>query len=353
MNTYAFHATPAFNEWMDGILQEFTRDTEALLGDKLVALILGGGYGRGEGGIELIDEKECPYNDLDFTLVVKNAADVPDQALLDLTAVYAKRLKIHVDFSRPLTIEAIQNWPAWLMWHDLLNGHIIMSGPQNILTANAPERVKQHPPPIESLRLHLNRGAGLLWALRVVRDAEPEPDRGFVTRNYYKTMLAIGDAVLLSRGRFATPYRGRDKLFDALAAEDSNVRKLNLQERYREALTFKFSPHEFNNTTIGEAELLEEAQIWFAVLLDTESLRTGKTWANPQAYAADRMIREPEMNTLHETPKNILRNLRCGTLAIRHPREALYRNVTELLLNRPSDWEQRSAKVMKIWDRYN
>lgn len=353
MTTYAFHGTPAFNKWMDDILQEFTRDTEALLGDKLVALILGGGYGRGEGGIEIIDGKECPYNDLDFTLVVRNASDVPDQALLDLTARYAKRLKIHVDFSRPLTVQAIQNWPAWLMWHDLLNGHIVMSGPQDILTANAPERVKLHPPPIESLRLHLNRGAGLLWALRVVRGAEPEPDRGFVLRNYYKTMLAIGDAVLLSRGRFATPYRGRDDLFDALAADDSKVRKLDLQERYREALVFKFSPHEFADREIGEAELQGEAKLWFDVLLDTESLRTGKTWADPQAYANDHLIREPEMNTLGETPKNILRNLRCKRIALRHPREGLYREITELLLTRPNDWVQRSETAMKIWERYN
>ena len=353
MNIYAFHGTPAFNEWLGGILQEFTRDTEALLGDKLVALILGGGYGRGEGGIEVIDGKECPYNDLDFTLVVKNASDVPARALLDLTAVYAKRLKIHVDFSRPLTVEAIQNWPAWLMWHDLLNGHIVMSGPQDILTANAPERVKAHPPPIESLRLHLNRGAGLLWALRVARGAEPEPDRGFVVRNYYKTMLAIGDAVLLSRGRFATPYRGRDALFDALAADDSKVRNLNLQERYREALKFKFSPHEFTDADIGEAELLEEAQIWFDVLLDTETERTGKTWANPQAYANDTMVREPEMNALRETPKNILRNLRCKKIAVRHPRENLYREITKLLLTRSDDWAKRSEAAMKIWERYN
>lgn len=353
MNIYAHHGSQAFNEWMDSILQEFTRDTEKLLGDKLVGLILGGGYGRGEGGVELIDGKECPYNDLDFTLVVKNAQDVPAQALLDLTAVYAKRLKIHVDFSRPLTVAAIQNWPSWLMWHDLLNGHIVMSGPQDILSANAPEHVKVHPPKIEALRLHLNRGAGLVWALRVARGDEPEPDRGFVIRNYYKTMLAIGDAVLLSRGRFTTAYRGRDEIIDALSAEDETVRALNLQERYREALRFKFSPHEFADAKIGVAELLDEAQLWFDVLLDTEKVRTGKSWATPQDYAADRMVREPEMNTLSELPKNVLRNVRYGKMALRHPREGLYREITNLLLDQSGDWAARSAAALKIWDRYN
>lgn len=353
MNSYAYHGSLAFNKWMDAILQEFTRDTESLLGNKLVALILGGGYGRGEGGIEILDGKECPYNDLDFTLVVQNAADVPEQELLELTARYAKKLKIHVDFSRPLTLRAIQKWPAWLMWHDLLNGHIVMSGPQDILTANAPERVKAHPPAIEALRLHLNRGAGLLWALRVIRKEEPEPDRGFVVRNYYKTLLAMGDAVLISRGRFATPYRGRDRILNTLAAEDPAVRALGLQELYHNALRFKFSPHEFSEELIDEAVLQAEAKLWSTVLLDIETRRTGRRWDSPLAYSDDAMIREKEMNTLRELPKNLARNLQLKQLALRHPREGLYREITRLLLTRPEDWAPRAETALKIWSRYN
>lgn len=353
MNIYAFHGSQAFNEWMDAILQEFTRDTEKLLGDQLVALILGGGYGRGEGGVELIDKKECPYNDLDFTLVVKNALNVPDQELLQLTDRYAKRLHIHVDFSRPLTVKAIRNWPPWLMWHDLLNGHMVLSGPQDILTAHAPGHVKSHPPPIEALRLHLNRGAGLLWALRVIRDAEPEPDRGFVVRNYYKTLLAMGDAVLISRGRFATPYRGRDKILDTLAAEDSSVQQLGLQALYHDALKFKFSPHEFADEPIDETTLKAAAELWGKVLLDIETLRTGRNWDSPAAYAADAMIREKEMNGLCNLPKNVLRNLKCQHIALHHPREGLYREIPRLLFSRPADWNRRSETALKIWDRYN
>lgn len=355
MNSYAYHGSEAFNQWMDGILQTFTRDVEAAMGDNLVALILGGGYGRGEGGVEILDGKELPYNDLDFTLAVRDTASVPHAELDRISKEYAKQLKIHVDFSRPLTIAAIQNWPPWLMWYDLLNGHIILSGPQDVLTANAPDSVKAPPPPIEALRLLLNRGAGLLWAMRVARHVEPEPDRGFVVRNYYKLILALGDALLIAHERFATPYRGRDSLLETLESDEPKAHDLGLLSAYRDALRFKFSPHEFNDAVIDEAVLQEAAQLWARVMLLTERRRTGKTWDSMSAYAGDPMIREAAMHVATELPKNVIRNLRCKRFSARHPREWLYREVSTLLMAAPpsADWSDRSATALAIWDRYN
>jgi hypothetical protein len=355
MNTYAHHGSAAFNQWMDSILQTLTKDVEAAMGSNLVALILGGGYGRGEGGVEIIDGKERPYNDLDFTLVVGNTATVPHAELDRISEDYAKQLKIHVDFSRPLTTSAIQHWPSWLMWHDLLNGHIILSGPQDILSANAPNGVKAPPPPIEALRLLLNRGAGLLWAMRVTRNIESEPDRGFVVRNYYKLILALGDALLIAHARFATPYRGRDALLGALESDEPSVRDLGLLAAYRDALRFKFSPHEFNDATIDDAALHEAAQRWASIMLHTEQRRTGKRWNSIEAYASDGMIRESSMHQPPELLKNVVRNLRCGRLTWRHPREWLYQEIPELLMAAPppSDWATRSAAALAIWDRYN
>lgn len=355
MNTYAYHGSQTFNQWMDSVLQRFTRDVETAMEDNLVALILGGGYGRGEGGIEVIDGKELPYNDLDFTLVVENTASVPHAELDRISKDYAKQLKIHVDFSRPLTAAAIQHWPPWLMWHDLLNGHIILSGPKDILSANAPDGVRASPPPIEALRLLLNRGVGLLWAMRVIRGAESEPDRGFVVRNYYKLLLALGDALLIAHTRFATPYRGRDALLETLEADEQAARDLGLLSAYRDALRFKFSPHEFNDAAIDDSVLREAARHWARVMLLTEQRRTGKTWNSIAAYASDSMIRERTMHGVVELPKNIIRNLRFSRFTWRHPREWLYREIAQLLTaaQPPQDWSERSATALAIWERYN
>ncbi len=355
MNTYAYHGSEAFNQWMDSILRDFTRDVESALGDNLVALVLGGGYGRGEGGVEIIDGKERPYNDLDFTLVVGNTSSVPHAELERISGDYARQLKIHVDFSRPLTIEAIRHWPPWLMWHDLLNGHIILSGPGNVLTANAPDCVREHPPPVEALRLLLNRGAGLLWAMRVAREVEPEPDRGFVVRNYYKLLLALGDALLIAYSRFRTPYRGRDGLFETLCVDEHKMRSLELLPLYRDALRFKFSPHEFSGDDIDPTTLEAAARMWAAVLLLTEERRTDGAWPDATAYADDGFIRERAMHAPVERVKNLLRNVRCRRFTFRHPREWLYREITRLLVPSPAarDWAARSSTALAIWNRYN
>ena len=112
------------------MLARFTKEVKAALGENLVALILGGGYGRGEGGLVVVDGIQQPYNDLDFVLIVQDKSRVDANALDGLSHRYEAELKIHVDFSRPLTPTDIQQWPHWLMWHDLINGYVVLAGEQ-------------------------------------------------------------------------------------------------------------------------------------------------------------------------------------------------------------------------------
>jgi len=355
MNNYAHHGSNAFNQQLADTLGAISRETESALKDNLVALILGGGYGRGEGGVEIIEGVEKPYNDLDLTLVVKNPSAIAQAELNRISSTYAKQLGIHVDYSRALTISAIRNWPAWLVWHDLLNGHQVLLGPADILTAHAPDAVKSQPPPIEALRLLLNRGAGLLWATRVVHFAEPEPDRGFVRRNAFKLALALGDALLICYGRFTTAYRGRVALLEKLAEAESAVAALDLLPLYRDAMTFKFSPHMLAPQVVDATTLASLASQWARVLLLTEQRRTGCFWPDIQAYAADNRIREKHMHRGREIPRNLARNLRVGCLNWQHPRERLYREVSRLLMPNPpgADWRERTNRALRIWERYN
>src|SRR5439155_190335 len=43
-------------------------------GRTLEAIVLGGGYGRGEGGVLLTSEGDKPYNDIEFYLFIKGSA---------------------------------------------------------------------------------------------------------------------------------------------------------------------------------------------------------------------------------------------------------------------------------------
>lgn len=354
--TYTRDGSKAFNERLQNALTRIADRVESEMGDNLVSLILGGGYGRGEGGIILRNGMEMPYNDLDFTLVVKNKSSVPWDRLNVTRNEFAKELGIHVDFSRPLTVADIKNWPCWLMWFDLLNGHVVLKGPDNLLREQAPDALKRPLPAIEGTRLLLNRGAGVLWSLRIVRNVENEPDEDFVRRNYYKCALSLGDALLIAFGRYTTRYFGRDELLEALSANEPAVACLDLQELYEEALKFKFRPDSVSPEQKSEKMLQELARKWGQVFLLVENVRTAMNFKSLDEYVGWPGIREKDQHSLKQLFRNIIRNLGLGKFSLRYPRENLYLQLPVLLglaKKNPTDWKMESGNFLKIWDRFN
>lgn len=354
--TYSSHGSEEFNNRLHETLLRLASDVESLLGANLVALALGGGYGRGEGAVVRLDGREMPYNDLDLFLVVADKRSVPVDPLNSMAEPYAEELTIHVDFSRPVTIRDIEKWPNWLMWHDLLNGHIVLSGPKDVFTGHAPDELKQPLPAIEATKLLLNRGAGLLWAMRVARNVEESPDRDFVVRNYQKCALALGDALLIGHRRYTTAYGGRDVRFAQLEREDPEVASLDLGSLYEKALEFKFCPDGPDFTSVSAEDLEMLADLWGAVFLHSEELRTGSNWAAMDEYVRWDGIREPEQHTAAKLLRNLALNLRLGRASLRYPREMLYRQIPALLglTGAPvTAWAIESEKFLKVWDRFN
>jgi hypothetical protein len=353
---YARDGSAEFNAWLHNTLLRIADDVERVLGADLTALILGGGYGRGEGGVVHIDGKEMPYNDFDFTLITTRKTGLPLDRLAEVCAPYARELGIHVDFSRPLTLRDVKAWPHWLVWHDLLNGHVALKGPEDVLRRHAPEWLNEPLPPVEAAKLLLNRGTGVLWALRVVRQVEPSPDPDFVRRNHYKCALSLGDALLICFRRYTVKYSGRDEIFEELERNEPRVAALDLSPLYKEALRFKFRPDLFASDMLTEKELCAMAQRWGRVFLLVEQERTGRVWKSLDEYVAWRGVREPAEHTLTGTARNIVRNAQMGMLSRRYPREALYRKLPVLLglsSGNVKDWARESHEYLRVWDRFN
>ena len=276
MKTYTLDGPDTFEQRLDEQLCHLAHDVSLSIGSNLVALILGGGYGRGEGAIWVDNEGAKPYNDLDLFLIVKEPSQVEHQALQHISHHYEKELEIDVDFSRPVSIKQLKTMPPTLMWHDLAGGHRVLYGPDDILTVNLPTAVLEHPTKTEALRLMLNRGAGLLWTMRVATGIEPAPDPHFVKRNYYKTALASGDAVLISVGAHQVAYTGRDMNYADWEAKRTDIAALGLGQLYAEALRFRFSPHKFIERKIDFGSLTQIARYWERTLLWLERERTGR-----------------------------------------------------------------------------
>ncbi len=356
ITAYTRDGSDEFHRRLEAVLIRMSEDVERALGDNLVALVLGGGYGRGEGAVITTSGREMPYNDLDLTLVVKRKSIVPLDHLHAIGSTYAEELGIHVDFSRPLSLEDIRRWPRWLMWYDLLNGHVVLKGPEDLLSKNAPRSLREPLPPIEATRLLLNRGAGLLWALRVVRCVEEEPDTDFVRRNYYKCALALGDALLICHQRFTTAYLGRDDLLAGLQTAEQEVGGFFLLPLYREALRFKFRPDQVAPRDFKESDLSDLARLWGGVFLHVERIRAGCRWQTVDDYVRWRGIRERDQHTLPNIFRNVIRNLQMGRFTWKYPREALYRRLPvllELAESKVRDWAAATSDFLRVWNRFN
>lgn len=353
---YSKDGSPEFNRKLHESLTLIADDVEQALKGNLVALILGGGYGRGEGGVVLTDGKEMPYNDLDLTFIVRSKSGLPWEELRRISLSFGNVLGIHVDFSRPLTMRDIERLPSWLMWYDLLNGHVVLKGPGNILTGHAPESLKAPLKAIEGTKLLLNRGAGLLWALRIVRGIDHAPDKDFVRRNYYKCALALGDALLIAYKRYTTKYSGRDKLLEELGRAEPSVVSLELMSLYNEALKFKFRPDMISSESKTEIDLKALARLWGLVLLSVEKTRTGSDWKSLNEYVHWKGIRETDQHTFSLIPRNIVRSIQIGRWSWKYPRESLYRSLPVLLEQvdiRSGNWPGETQNFLKVWNRFN
>lgn len=355
---YAQHASPDFNARLHQVLQRLAGDVRRILGPNLLALVLGGGYGRGEGGIVRRDGVELPYNDLDLALLVHRPLRVPRAALEGVCGRYARELDIHVDVTRPLTLRDVRRWPCHLMWSDLVQGHVILDGPSDVLRRNAPPALLGPVPPLEATKLLLNRGAGLLWSWRVRRGVEPSSDPDFVRRNYWKCALGLGDAVLIAHRRFSTPYRGRDLRLATLAGEHADVAALSLTDLYEDALRFKFCPDDLPLDPPTELQLAALARAWGAVLLLVERGRTGREFDSIEEYVRWDGLRDPAQSAPRSWPRNLVRNLALRRLSLHHPREALFRALPSLLhadarALESVPWRVRGERFLQVWKHVN
>ncbi|MBM3289490.1 MAG: hypothetical protein FJY92_04995, partial [Candidatus Hydrogenedentes bacterium] len=312
-------------------LESLARDTQAALGANLVALVLGGGYGRSEGAVVRVDGIERAYNDLDLFVVVQNKSDAALGNLAELSRAYEKVFGVHVDFARPVSIGDVRRWPRWLMWADAVNGHEVLCGPADVFASNAPAHLRLPLPAIEGLKLLLNRGAGLLMAMRMQAGVGAAHDADFPRRNYQKCALALGDALLMAYGRYTTPYRGRDAAFADLCAARPEVASLDIADLYARALEFKFAPDDVGRAQPDAAALRGLAGTWCKVVLAVESKRTGRRWNTIEDYAAWTGIREKDEHALAKVARNVVRNVRYGAIGWKHPREGLYRALPALL----------------------
>lgn len=251
------------------------------------ALVLGGGYGRGEGGVMLDGGEPSFSNDLDYFLF----DDAPDDPSLrawcrDVEREESKALGIDVEI-KCLRPDSIRKPVESMMFADLVAGHVVVAGDAGFLAAMKDgldfSRIRSE----EAARLLWNRGSGMFYSrCRMGREGE----LGFVIRNHAKLKLALGDAWLCLEGRYTPKCRERGRhLMDA--KPPAGVPKL--REWHEEGVEFKFHPFsrgvEWKDL---ETEARELIGAWGEIYLAVEEARLGKRFDSFADYlTTPRLIR--------------------------------------------------------------
>lgn len=201
-------------------------------------LVLGGGYGRGEGGAREGGGRLEPYNDYDLVLVHHGAAAAAAawarQADRECSASFGCRVEVH-----PIRRERILDPPPTLTWYELGRGHRLLWGSADPLAGIRRLRLADVPRH-EWGRLLVNRAAGVHFARRVLVGRPPaicgdEAPRAFCARQAAKAWLALGDVRLVREGAYDPSVRRRLERWRARARPAWG-------HRYEEAVAFKLRP---------------------------------------------------------------------------------------------------------------
>ncbi len=318
---------------------------------KLEGLALGGGYGRGEGGVLQMPEGDQPYNDLEFYVFVRGLSWLNERrfakALHELGDELSLIAGIELEF-KITSAAKLRRSPQSLFYHDLIMGHRWLLGNDSLFAGCEHHRDARTIPLSEATRLLMNRCSGLLFAReKLEHERFSAEDADFVGRNIAKTELALGDAVLITFGKYHWSCVERGRRLSELAATEDLPWLEEVRQRHATGVEFKLQPHRTSLSRDAlQAHLGEVSSLAVRVWLWLENRRLGCDCRSAADYASCRINKWPGTSSW----RNWLANLRVfGPRALllprygRHPREQIL-NALVLLLWVPVETSHGSAR---------
>jgi hypothetical protein len=349
--------------------QEVARIVSA---DEFQALLLGGGYGRGEGGVLATPVGDAPYNDLEFFLLIRGHPRLNERrygtAIHALEHRMTEKIGIEVEF-KIFSLEKLISSPTTMFYYDLVCGHRVTTGPSTVLEACSHHADSKRIPTHEATRLMMNRCSGLLFAAeRLAQSETTREDLDFIARNIAKAQLALGDVILTTLGRYHWSCIERHQQLGS--THEPALPMADLLTFHKDGVAFKLRPCP-DSSTRDELQALHQAvtKAAWAVWSWQEHKRLGISTNSPAGYAHGGN-KCPETSPL----RNVLIRLRAfgarGLLGFRYPREGLLNSLSLLLwapelvpantawlskqlVSPVSNRQQAIAAYEKLWHRFN
>jgi rhamnosyltransferase len=378
--------------------------------DTLEALVLGGGYGRGQGGVLKTNSGDAPYNDLEFYVFMRGNRVLNERRYHRPLRELGERLSadagLHVEFKVD-SLPRLRRSPVTMFSYDLISGHCTLLGGENIFAGCEHHLDAAKIPLAEATRLLFNRGTGLLLAKELLQKQQLTAEESdFVGRNLAKAQLALGDAVLVGAGKYNWSCLERQNALEHLAARQrsGSQRELALtsteflsrltpaatkegffnglpatmqevQRHHHAGVDFKLhprriskSPPEFREEHEALARLALQVWLWL------ESRRLGRPFPSAHDYAFSSVAKCPGMSVW----RNVLLNAKtfgAGSVldqgSARYPRERLLNTLPLLLWDEPlsdlkvkrhlqkelrttaSDWQGFVTAYRAVWPKFS
>ena len=346
--------------------------------DILDGVLLGGGYGRGEGGVLRCSDGDRPYNDLEFYIFVKGSTLIAERRfrteLSKLCHDLAPYAGLEVEF-KIVSRRTLQRSETSMFFYDLACGHRRVLGGSDLLEGCGHLSRADQIPLHEATRLLMNRCSGLLFSLeRLHRTTFTGEDSDFVRRNCAKADLALGDVVLAAYGSYHHSVRRRGELLAKLPELPSLPRFEMLLQMHRRGVEFKLHPIQSGAPRSAlQARVNAILPVARDLFLWLESRRLGVQFDSTEEYARS------SANKCPNTPgwRNFLVNMRAFGLSAlreapsRYPRRrlletlplllwspnvmrdhSLYAHLTSRLRKAPTNFADAVSAYTELWHRF-
>jgi len=316
---------------------------------KLSGILLGGGYGRGEGGVLKTATGDTPYNDLEFYVFIRGNALLAERKfrgpLHEFGEILSPEAGLEVEF-KVLTLDKLRHSAPSMFYYDLVAGHRWILGDDSLLGDLAHHRDAAQIPLHEATRLLFNRCSGLLFSLeKLKREDFGEAEADFVGRNLAKAQLAFGDVLLAIHGQYNWSCRERHVRMGKIDFKGELAWAAPLLAHHAAGVEFKLHPR--RSTELRGALATRHAnlsELGRKLWLWLESKRLGVAFNSPRDYAMSKTDKCPETSSR----RNRLVNLRAfgarGLTCTSYPRQRLFHALC-LLLWDPDGFETTRAEL--------
>lgn len=310
---------------------------------KLEALMLGGGYGRGEGGVFRAESGDRPYGRLEFYVCIRGNRWAGERLYKDRLLNLGDKLSVAAGITvelNVLSLAKLRSCPPSVRRYELVKGHRWVWGDEMMLVGCERHRRAKQIPGSEAIRLLMSRCSGLLFVRQNLENGALACDEAdFVARNLAEAEVALGDAFLAADGRYHWQYRERSRRLSCNDRTADFPRIEELARYHANGISFKLHPKECTESPSSlrdrHARLVSLCRdLWLWI----EQRRLGYSFETPREYGLSNLNKCPET----ASHGNLLVNMSSFGLSglydrwrCRHPRERLL-NSLPLLLWEPS-----------------